>query len=186
MAAIWTFDTEGYLWCTISDILYLENDLKMMEITLTECQCIHKRFFFTSFPSCLWIFIPSDKLWKWLLYAWIQELPLHHECHQITFLWDSHLSRSIIVHLQWQYLKWCNNQSLTELLITVSFRPINVFTTQLSLAWAGSWTPETTEHFGIIMWYFGGTITNCMITDHKCWGHRLWRFGGAVANFWII
>lgn len=28
MAAIWTFDTEGCLWCTISDILYLENDLK--------------------------------------------------------------------------------------------------------------------------------------------------------------
>lgn len=26
MAAIWTLDTEGYLWCTISDILYLENE----------------------------------------------------------------------------------------------------------------------------------------------------------------
>lgn len=25
MAAIWTLDIEGYLWCTISDILYLEN-----------------------------------------------------------------------------------------------------------------------------------------------------------------
>lgn len=36
MAAIRTFDTEIYLWCTISDILYLENDLKMIEITLTQ------------------------------------------------------------------------------------------------------------------------------------------------------
>lgn len=53
-----------------------------------------------------------------------------------------YLSRSVIVHLQWQYLKWCNNQSSTELLITVSFRPINVFTTQLSLAWAAYWTPK--------------------------------------------
>lgn len=46
MAAIWTFSTEGYLWCTISDILYLENDLKMMEIVLTEYQSIHKSFVF--------------------------------------------------------------------------------------------------------------------------------------------
>lgn len=45
MAVIWTFDTEGYLWCTISDILYLEKDLKMMGIILTEYQCIHNRVF---------------------------------------------------------------------------------------------------------------------------------------------
>lgn len=85
MAAIWTFDTEGYLWCTISDILYLENDGNYPHWVPVYTQ---NKFFFTSFPSCLWIFIPSDKLWKWLLYAWIQELLLHHECHQISFLWE--------------------------------------------------------------------------------------------------
>lgn len=51
MAAIWTFDTEGYLWCTISDILYLENDPKMMGITLAEYQCIHNTFLFMSSPQ---------------------------------------------------------------------------------------------------------------------------------------
>lgn len=130
MAAIWTFDTEGCLWCTISDILYLENDLKW------ELPPLSIRLYTIQFApvvcefSSLQISCESD-----FLYAWIQELSSHRNdairslscCFFCFFLWAGrrvgHLSRSVIMHLQRQYLKWCNNQSLTELLITVSFRP---------------------------------------------------------------
>lgn len=106
---------------------------------------------------------------------WIQELPLNHESNVFVFFMkqeESRLSesRSVIVHLERQYLKWCNNQSLTELLITVSFRPINVFTTQLSLAWAGSWTLEATAD-GIIIQYSEGEVQNILETLHQVWVH---------------
>lgn len=72
MAAIWTFDTEGCLWCTISDILYLENDLKW------ELPPLSIRLYTIQFApvvcefSSLQISCESD-----FLYAWIQELSSH-------------------------------------------------------------------------------------------------------------
>lgn len=68
MATRWTFNTEGYLWCTVSVSLYLEMIWKWFKLP-SRCNCC---YLFRSLPSCLWIFIPSEKLWTWLLCSWIQ------------------------------------------------------------------------------------------------------------------
>lgn len=104
MAAIWIFDKEGYLWCIISNILYLENDLKMMELPSLHTSVYNILFSpvvceFSSLQiSCESDFYrPEFKSCRCVMSAIIIVVGF--------FMRAGHLSRSVIVHLQWQYLK---------------------------------------------------------------------------------
>lgn len=113
----------GHRWIFMLHSFWHPLVRKSWEVVFMEYQCMHN----TDSLSCLWIFTPPDKLWL------LHELSLHHECHKIIVVffmsWKDSWSSEQKCCLQREYLKWCTNESLTELLITDSFRPINVFTT---------------------------------------------------------